>query len=132
MIFPDVKGIASRIRKESELRAENIVNLDLMRSELFTRQAVLLEALKHMESEEWNWLVNRFLPAERMRLAIETADMNPLDPQAAEKRCIAHGQYAETVRIAEKLSDVKKELAEVNQNFVMVERQIENLKRRSK
>jgi len=132
MIFPDVKATVSRLRRENELRAENIVKLDLMRSELFTRQAVLLEALKHMESPAWNWLVNRFLPSERMRLAMETVDMNPLDPQAAEKRCIAHGQYAETVRIAENLSDVKKELEEVSQNFVMVERQIENLKRRSK
>lgn len=78
------------------------------------------EQIKFLESPEWRYLIDKYLPAELRRIEHVSRDenkFNPLEPAYERQQLIIHGQIKETQLLHGRLSDVAGEIKKIEKRL---------------
>ena len=113
---------------------------DLTIAELHNESEILLRfynALTDIEEKlttpEYKWLVDKFLPQERIRVAVESYEsISSSDPNFERKHLIAHGQFQEIDVLTSKLNDVIREKEDCGRRIQEISDQITKVTQRNK
>jgi hypothetical protein len=107
-----VRNAASRLTKpQRRPEDEDVVTLELLRDSIQKQRDALEGIVDKLEGPEWRWFTTVYLPAETIRLALDAARIENLDPQYERKKIIADAQIRQNDRLIEKLSEARIEIS---------------------
>ena len=134
MITEAIRSVAGRFAKPQRAPEHtDITTLSLMRESLVRQLQAVEEFMDRLEGPEWKWFVEKYLPAETVRIAIEATAIENLDPLYERKKLIADSQIRQNNNLIEKLSEVRIQISTLRDQVLAVEARIEFLnKKRSK
>jgi len=107
MPIPGFQKVNKSFQAKRTIAQMNIDQQRVVLDNLEEGIAALEEILDKIETVEFRWLVERFLPSERRRISEER---NSINPQDSIKQAICTGQINEISHLTDLLEDVKSSL----------------------
>lgn len=128
MRIPDPKSLVKRFKRPRSTHtfASLTEELQIIEAQL----SALRQIEDRIDSREFRWLVEEYLPAESLRIGCECLEVDPLDPLFKEKMTIAAGQKMQNNILTEKLNHVKTRISQFESRKSSLMEARENIQRK--